>query len=40
MTVIALALVPAIVEEITKAYLRWKEARLAEEGMQKSFAQT
>jgi hypothetical protein len=39
-TVIGLALVPAIAEEITKAYLRWNEVRLAQEGIQKSFAQT
>ena len=39
-TVIALALVPAITEEMTKAYLRWREARLTQEGVEKSYPQT
>jgi Ca2+-transporting ATPase len=35
MTVIALALVPAITEEMTKAYLRWRQARPTQEGSEK-----
>jgi hypothetical protein len=39
MTVIALALVPAITEEMTKAYLRWREAGPAQESIEKRYAQ-
>jgi Ca2+-transporting ATPase len=38
MTVIALALVPAITEEMTKAYLRWREAGPTQENIEKSYA--
>jgi hypothetical protein len=38
MTVITLALIPAIVEEMTKAYLRWNETRPTQEGVEKSYA--
>jgi hypothetical protein len=38
MTVIALALIPAITEEMTKAYLRWTKTRSAQEGVEKSYA--
>jgi Ca2+-transporting ATPase len=38
-TVIALALIPAIAEELTKAYLRWREARSRQEGNEKRYAQ-
>ncbi|HSL43813.1 MAG TPA: cation-translocating P-type ATPase [Anaerolineales bacterium] len=35
----ALALVPAITEEMTKTYLRWHEARSTQEGIEKRYAQ-
>jgi Ca2+-transporting ATPase len=38
-TVITLALVPAITEEITKAYLRWHDARSTQKGIEKRHAQ-
>lgn len=37
-TVIALALFPAITEEITKAYLRWRESRPTQEDIEKRYA--
>jgi Ca2+-transporting ATPase len=38
MVVIALALIPAITEEITKAYLHWHESRSTQEGIKKRYA--
>lgn len=37
-TVITLALVPAITEEITKAYLRWHDAGSTQKGIEKRYA--
>jgi P-type Ca2+ transporter type 2C len=39
MTVITLALVPAIAEEMTKAYLRWRDARSTQKGVERRYAQ-